>query len=406
MNSEMSITSSNFYLNSLNSTMIDIDNSVGSISISDSRFYNETLKSTLNYILFDGLYALQFKNWSFLNINDDQTSSSKTLLIYFNSISIRSVGAFTLDSLTFTNNSVSFIVVNSISGTATTLKTITFSNMTVSDSTFQTKNSIITIGPIYNFNEFQFVFNKIEFNNLIFVKDASLIHIVMQAKYSLIVQNWVVQNIQGGGFQLEPVSVIDETKKVLVSVNNMLIANNDFQSSAFFVVANYCTLTVSNWTMKRNSAYFLGTILSIIDRKSTVSFDQWNFNNNNGVLGGLFYVERSSIINVNNSYIFGNFAVNSPVAFIENSGSINFDNWEISFSVSLTVGMLQITDSINLSTISNSVIYSNSFTSKDILVKDINDTTICIVLWFASDGFVAYLSENMQLLDQQVCILF
>lgn len=78
--------------------------------------------------------------------------------------------------------------------------------------------------------------------------------------------------------------------------------------------------------MKRNSAYFLGTILSIIDRKSTVSFDQCNFNHNNGVLGGLFYVERSSVINVTNSHIYGNFAVNSAVAYIENSGSINFDN--------------------------------------------------------------------------------
>ena len=278
--------------------------------------------------------------------------------------------------------------------------------MAISDSTFQTKNSIITIGPIYNFNEFQFVFNGITFTNVVFLKDATLVHLVMQTKYPLVVQNWVVQNIQGGGFQLEPVSVIDETKKVQVSVNNILVANNDFQSSTFFVVANYCTLTVSNWTMKRNSAYFLGTILSIIDRKSTVSFDQWNFNHNNGVLGGLFYVERSSIINVTNSHIYGNFAVNSPVAYIENSGSINFDNWEISSSISLTVGMLQITDSINLSTITNSVMYSNTFTSKDILVKDINDTTICVILWFASDGFVSYLSENMQLLDQQVSILF
>ena len=114
---------------------------------------------------------------------------NKTPLIYFSSISIRRVGTFTLDSLIFTNNSVSFIVVNSISDTATTLKTITFSNMTISDSTFQTKNSIITIGPIYNFNEFQFVFNGITFTNVVFLKDATLVHLVMQTKYPLVVQN-------------------------------------------------------------------------------------------------------------------------------------------------------------------------------------------------------------------------
>lgn len=118
--------------------------------------------------------------------------------------------------------------------------------MTIKDSTFQTKNSIITVGPIYNFNEFQFVLSDIEFTNIVFLKDATLMHLVMQTKYPVVVQNIVVQSIQGGGFQLEPVSVIDQTKKVLLTVSNILVKNCDFQSSAFFVVANYCTLTVSN----------------------------------------------------------------------------------------------------------------------------------------------------------------
>ena len=328
---------------------------------------------------------------------------NKTTLLYFNSISIRT-GDFTLDTLTYSNNSVSFIVVSSIIDTTTSLKMINLSNTIVKDSTFQTKNSIITLGPIYNFNEYQFVFTGIQFTGIVFTKEASLIHLVMQTKYPLIIQSWDVENVQGGGIQLEPVSIVDTTKTVQVQVTNVTVKNNDFQSSTFFVVANYWTLTVTNWTMKRNSAYFLGTILSIIDRKSTVTFDQCNFNHNNGVRGGLFYVERSSIVNVRNSSMYGNFAINSPIAYVENSGSINFDFWEISYSVSYTIGMLQIIDSINLSTITNSVIYSNSFVSKDILIQDIQDTTIWIILWFASDSYSTYLSQNMQLFDQQVKI--
>ena len=330
---------------------------------------------------------------------------NKTTLIYFNSISIKS-GNFNVDSLTFINNSVSFIVVNSIIDTASSLKMINLSNTIVKDSTFQTKNSIITLGPIYNFNEYQFVFTGIQFTGIVFTKEASLIHIVMQTKYPLIIQNWDVENIIGGGIQLEPVSVVDTTKTVQVQVTNVTVNNNDFQSLTFFVVANYWTLNVTNWIMNRNSAYFLGTILSIIDRKSTVTFDQWNFNQNNGVNGGLFYVERSSILNVRNSSLYGNFAINSPIAYVENSGSINFDFWEISYSISYTIGVLRIIDSSNPSTITNSVIYSNSFITKDILIRDIQDTTLWIILWFASDGFSTYLSQNSQLFDQLVSITF
>ena len=328
---------------------------------------------------------------------------NKTTLLYFNSISIRT-GNFTLDTLAYSNNSVSFIVVNNIIDTATALKSINFFNTVIKDSTFQTKNSIITIGPIYNFNEFQFVFSGILFNGIAFTKDATLIHLIMQTKYPLTIQSWEVENVQGGGIQLEPVSIVDTTKTVQVQVTNVTVKNNDFQSSTFFVVANYWTLTVTNWTMKRNSAYFLGTILSIIDRKSTVTFDHWNFNHNNGIRGGLFYVERSSILNVRNSSMYGNFAINSPIAYVENSGSINFDFWEISYSVSYTIGMLQIIDSTNPSTITNSVVYSNSFATKDVLVKDIEDLSIWVVLWFASGLYSKYLSQNMQLFDQQVKI--
>lgn len=71
----ITISSSNFSSNSLNSTMLDIDNSIGSVIIQDSNFDNETIKSTTNYIVFDSQYALQFVNSTFTNISDDQTDT-------------------------------------------------------------------------------------------------------------------------------------------------------------------------------------------------------------------------------------------------------------------------------------------------------------------------------------------
>ena len=121
--------------------------------------------------------------------------------------------------------------------------------------------------------------------------------------------------------------------------------------------------------MKRNSAYFLGSIISVTDKQSSILFDEWNFLNNNGIEGGLFYVEKGSTINVTNSYLFGNFAVDSPIAYIENSGSINFDNWDMSYNIAYTVGLIKIVDSTSLTSITNTLIYSNSLTNSTIFKK-------------------------------------
>ena len=52
--------------------------------------------------------------------------------------------------------------------------------------------------------------------------------------------------------------------------------------------------------MKRNSGYFYGTITSILGKNSTANFTNCNFNNNNGVNGGLFYVTTRSTIYLSN----------------------------------------------------------------------------------------------------------
>lgn len=128
--------------------------------------------------------------------------------------------------------------------------------------------------------------------------------------------------------------------------------------------------------MKRNSAYFIGTIVSIIGISSNAQFDQCNFNNNNGIKGGLFYVSRRSSIQVSNSILFSNFAVNSAIAYIENSGSISIDNCDISFNQVITVGLMEIVDSVIPSSISKSQIYSNMLVSKNVTIKEIDDPTI------------------------------
>ena len=403
MNSEISIVSSNFYLNSLNSTMIGIDNSVFSLTVKNSNFTSEIINNE-NYFVLNGQSSLLMLNLQFTNIQSDIYNTNQAVLLHFKSISLNSSDDAKFDSLKFLNNSVGSLAIDNMIETSLTLKTIYFLNTVIKDSTFQTKNSIITLGPIYNFNEFQFVFKGVEFKNIYFERGGCLMNIKFQSKYPFRFQDVSIGNIQGGGFQLQPVSTIDDTKIVQVQIQNISVSDSDFQYSTLFSVNGYWALSVTNWTMKRNSAYFLGSIISVTDKQSSILFDKWNFLNNNGIEGGLFYVEKGSTINVTNSYLFGNFAVDSPIAYIENSGSINFDNWDMSYNIAYTVGLMKIVDSTSLTSITNTLIYSNSLTNSNILKKDINDSSIWIILWFASDGFVEYLKNNISILNKQVSI--
>ena len=238
MNSEISIVSSNFYLNSLKSTMIDIDNSVFSLTVKNNNFTSEIINSE-NYFVLNGQSSLLMLSLQFTNIQSDISNTNQVTLLHFKSISLNSSDDVKFDSLTFSNNSVGFLAIDDIVETSLTLKTIYFLNTVIKDSTFQTKNSIFTLGPIYNFNEFQFVFKGIEFTNIYFEIGGYLMNIKFQSKYPFMFQDVSISNIQGGGFQLQPVSTIDDTKIVQVQIQNISASDNDFQYSTLFSVNGY-----------------------------------------------------------------------------------------------------------------------------------------------------------------------
>ena len=77
--------------------------------------------------------------------------------------------------------------------------------------------------------------------------------------------------------------------------------------------------------MQRNSAYFYGSIASILDDNSAAYFNSCNFVNNNGVNGGLFYVAANSFVSLTNCLLFSNFAINAAIAYVENLGKMVID---------------------------------------------------------------------------------
>ena len=154
--------------------------------------------------------------------------------------------------------------------------------------------------------------------------------------------------------------------------------------------------------MKRNSAYYTGVILSILGEDSTATFNDCGFSNNNGILGGIMYVTSKSIVNINNSTLFNNFAISAGIGYVANQGVLVIKNCDISQNTALTTGLIESISSTAQNTISNCTIYKNELTTKESLLQEMNDDTICIDLCFASDGFMEYLIANATVLDSIV----
>lgn len=132
--------------------------------------------------------------------------------------------------------------------------------------------------------------------------------------------------------------------------------------------------------MRRNSGYFRGVIVSITGGDSKADFINCRFNNNNGMVGGLFYVSDVSEINVYNSTIFDNFSVRASVAYIENQGHVNIANTTISRNKAFSVGGFQIFDSTENSILSNVTITENNIATASLIRQELDDRTICIYL--------------------------
>lgn len=154
--------------------------------------------------------------------------------------------------------------------------------------------------------------------------------------------------------------------------------------------------------MNRNSAYFRGTIAKIVGRLSSATFDKCNFNNNNGLAGGLFYVDRRSQIRVSNSKIFSNFAITASIAYVSTQGSIVIDKCDIFSNKAISIGAIEIVDSGVSSIIQGSSLYMNELITKAVTIKELSDPEVCINLCTSSIGYQNYLNKNRNVLDDVV----
>ena len=105
-------------------------------------------------------------------------------------------------------------------------------------------------------------------------------------------------------------------------MSNIDVFGNDFQQKTFLELNDLSKVILTDCNMNRNSAYYIGTVVSIIGKNSFVEIHNSNFYSNSGVTGGLFYIYSRSSINIYNSVLFSNFAVTAGVAYVNSDGML------------------------------------------------------------------------------------
>ena len=370
----------------------------------NSTFSNDLVKSMTSYVLISNPHTLTSNNLTFLLINDDNSNSEESALFVFDSIDLSQGNNITLSSVTVTNCTSSFYRLLSVSSTAPTTKFVNLNAISLSSSSYSSQTNLMIFGPLYTTEDVQFVMQNTSFTNLNFEKYGNIIYLKQQTQKPFLLQNSNFQNIIGGRIYVEPDTVDTNTLPAAIDVYNLTVANNDFIDFTFINLQQHSQLTVSTWAFYKNSATFWGTLISITDDNSVANITNCNFNNNNGMTGGILYVDGHSTINVSNSTFYNNFAVSASISYVSNEGSIYFSKCIFNYNHAVSVGLIDIIGSSIESSIESSSIYSNEIVSAADVIKELDDRTHWRYLWFAADTYMTYLNNNRNQLSLTVKI--
>ena len=315
-----------FHDNYVGYSLIEVDNTVGNMTLQHCVFSRETLSSNAHYIKLDNQFTLTILNLTFSGVYDKHDLASNALLIEIISVDLTYTGNITFDGLHSTNSPVSLLSFGSFNGVLEGDKYIFFNDVTIEDAIFDTRNDIIIFGPYYTEYDVHIYMDNVVFDNLKFTRLANVIHLKQQGPHPFVIAHCNFTNIDGGTILIEPVTTRAGSLTSMVSFSNVRAHDNNFKFSTFIILEQHSDLSIYDSQLYSNSAIFRGVILSIADRGSSAHIYNTVINRNSGLYGGVFSVDGNSHIDVVNCSFIGNFAVTSSIATIQNQGHITFDN--------------------------------------------------------------------------------
>ena len=171
--------------------------------LKDGKYNDIWIEEELTMFEFTRVGTFTISNHTFDNVNSIVSSDSSSKLININSLNTKNSTEAVISDIKITNSTISFLKINSISGSPTELKLMGISNIKYSDCSFPSFRSLITTFGIFGDINFELKLTNLIFKNINFEIGGELIHIQHLLPSPVQILSSIFQNVTAGRIKVK-----------------------------------------------------------------------------------------------------------------------------------------------------------------------------------------------------------
>lgn len=326
-----SLSVSNVNLNKANLVKLD---SVPNFELKSSQFSSISLLEDSYLIILGSLRGINLSNLNFTNLNSNNLDEEGRLLV-LDSIVLDSNFSLSMNNITISNSSLSFMHLERVTNVSTISKTFLISNFTFKDSYFKNSKDLISFRKLEGVANFTIAFKNMTFSNITFETTGNLFLFQHQTVNPIEMKNVVFKNLTNAHINLEAINKVNSLFPVRVNMENITTSEINTGFNSFINLLQNTLLTVNNSLIEYVYSFDEGSVLSVSQPMSQAVFNNTKIKFNSAWTAGVFKVENQGVIKVYNCKITYNFAIYSGVIKAENNALFEFYNTELSNNMAI-----------------------------------------------------------------------
>ena len=338
--------------------------------------------------------TVEINNITCIDVNGQYVSDTTNYILIIDIINLNSATNSSISNIFIQSSTANLLKMQSVVGSTVTPVYMNFQNITYRDSYIKLKQSFIIFSNVESQEQFYTVFDLVTFNNLTFRSGGYLMDFGHQTLTQVVVSNLVFTNVFAGTIHLEA------SYKVLPYKTNVLVQNGKFENvnsntESIFLLNEGANLEIRNSSFNQISCTETGGVIYSSYQFTITNIYDSSFTNSSAVKASLFLIEDGGVIRLYRWSMIQNFAVTSTLLQASNNGYFEIYNSKITQNYGMLNIVLEIINSINLSIIDNTKIYSNEFMTISDIYSEFTDS--CKLLWFVPTSLASYIISNPSL---------
>jgi hypothetical protein len=418
MNSDSVATISDLVIdgNGAHLKMIRNTASMREITIMDSEFLNTKFDSDGKYIETGTVEYLNVTNCTFERMEyiDDSYSNSYVLSIL--AIKVSKSYNSQISEIRMVDSSISLLDFWKFEGdnsnledesSSSSLPTFTISNILLLNNIYTSYSSILRIEDFTYTSSAQIIISNTIFKNIIFKLSGNVVLFSHHMKQEVVWTNLTMHNVTNGEVLLLPNSKSKKEFDVKVSIDGLVAVENESSFSKIVEVNDGSFLVLKNSVFDNNFALEIGKVLGddgfglvkVSSLIGQIEIFNTTFIQNAVIEGGIFQITDGASLLCEDWLFNENFSIEGGIITASSNGIFYVNSSTIINNRAFSIPVGYIIDSQRFSTISNSTLINNSVISKQDYEKEMSSLTTWSTLWYLSLTAKQHLQQNMNLIS-------